>query len=65
MREKIIKHYLSDYDQVVEHLTCDIPYKKTIWYQKHMAHHIIDFKKIDWIKKLSKLYFNKASKRSY
>ena len=50
MREKIIKHYLSDYDQVVEHLTCDIPYKKTIWYQKHMAHHIIDFKKIDWIK---------------
>ena len=51
MREKIIKHYLSDYNEVIEYLTCDIPEQKTIWYQKHMAHHINDFSKIDWIKK--------------
>ena len=50
MREKIIKHYLSDYNEVIEYLTCDIPEQKTIWYQKHMAHHINDFSKIDWIK---------------
>ena len=50
MREEIIKHYLSDYNQVVEYLTRDIPNKKTIWYQKHMAHHIMDFNKINWIK---------------
>ena len=51
MREKIIKHYLSDYNEIVEYLTYDIPNQKTIWYQKHMAHHINDFSKIDWIKK--------------
>ena len=51
MREKIIKHYLSDYNEVIEYLTCDIPEQKTIWYQKHMAHHINDFSKVDWIKK--------------
>lgn len=51
MSEKIIKHYLSDYNEIVEHLTHDIPKQKTIWYQKHMAHHINDFSKIDWIKK--------------
>lgn len=51
MREKIMKHYSSDYDQVVKQLTDNIPNQKSIWYQKHMAHHIIDFRKIDWIKK--------------
>ena len=50
MRDEIIKHYLSDYNQVVDYLTNDIPNKKTIWYQKHMAHHLIDLSKIDWIK---------------
>ena len=49
MREEIIKHYLADYNQDVEYLTRDIPNKKTIWYQKHMAHHIMDFNKINWI----------------
>ena len=49
MREKIIEHYLTDYNQIVEHLTCDIPNKKTIWYQKHMAHHLLGFEDISWI----------------
>ena len=51
MHEKIINHYLSDYDEIVNHLINVTPNEKNIWYQKHMAHHLIDLSKIDWIKK--------------
>tara|TARA_B100001175_G_C19365466_1_gene569165 strand:+ start:93 stop:803 length:711 start_codon:yes stop_codon:yes gene_type:complete len=51
MRKEVISNYLSDYDEVVNYLTQEVPNKKNIWYQKHMAHHLIDLNKIDWIKK--------------
>ena len=51
MKEEIMKHYPSEYDEVVNYLLSKIPNKKNFWYQKHMAHHLIDFNKIDWIKK--------------
>ena len=51
MHDKIINHYLSDYDEIVNHLINVTPNEKNIWYQKHMAHHLIDLSKIDWIKK--------------
>jgi len=51
MHEKIINHYLSDYDEIVDYLISEVPNQKHIWYQKHMAHHLIDLAKIDWIKK--------------
>ena len=31
-------------------ITGDIPDKKSIWYQKHMVHHISNEKNIDWLK---------------
>ena len=51
MREKIINHYLSDYDEIVNYLSNTEPSQKYIWYQKHMAHHLIDLSNINWIKK--------------
>ena len=51
MHEKIINRYLSDYDEIVDYLINKVPNQKHIWYQKHMAHHLIDLTKIDWIKK--------------
>ena len=51
MQEKIINHYPSDYDEIVDYLINKVPNQKNIWYQKHMAHHLIDLTKIDWIKK--------------
>ena len=50
MREKIIKHYSSDYNEVVEYLTCNVPDQKTIWYQKHMAQHNLEGCDLNWIK---------------
>lgn len=50
MHEEIIKHYPNKYNEVVANLISKIPNNKEHWYQKHMAHHLIDLKNIDWIK---------------
>ena len=50
MAEKIIDYYPNTYDQVVNSINKKIPETKKIWYQKHMAHHLIDIKNIDWVK---------------
>ena len=49
MAEEIIDYYPNTYNQVVSSLNGKIPESKKIWYQKHMAHHLIHFKNIDWI----------------
>ena len=51
MKEQIINHYSSNYKEVVNYLTHKVPNQKSIWYQKHMAHHLIDLSEIKWIKK--------------
>ena len=50
MAKEIINYYPNTYDQVVKSINKEIPQSKKIWYQKHMAHHLIDLKNIDWIK---------------
>ena len=50
MYEKIINHYPNTYDAVVNSITREIPQSKKIWYQKHMAHHLINLEDIEWIK---------------
>ena len=49
MAEEIIRYYPNTYNQVVDSINEKIPESKKIWYQKHMAHHLIHFKNIDWI----------------
>ena len=48
-REEIIQSQSSDWSTVASELIGSIPQGKTIWYQKHMAHHILDFSNLDWI----------------
>ena len=50
MYEQIIDHYNNKYDDIVADLTSATPNGKKHWYQKHMAHHLIDLNNIDWIK---------------
>ena len=50
MYKEIIGYYPNTYDDVVTSLTSEIPNDKEYWYQKHMAHHLIDLNNIDWIK---------------
>ena len=49
MHKEIIDKYSSNYNKIIKYLTGEIPENKKIWYQKHMAHHILDLKYIDWI----------------
>lgn len=49
MYEEIINNYSTNYSEIVNYLLNEIPNGKKIWYQKHMAHHILDFNNIDWI----------------
>jgi hypothetical protein len=41
-REEILAHHDHDWRKVTAHLTGPIPDDQRIWYQKHMAHHLID-----------------------
>ena len=50
MYKEIIGYYPNTYDDVVTSLTSEIPNDKEHWYQKHMAHHLIDLNNISWIK---------------
>ena len=33
----------------MDYLCGQIPNMKTVWYQKHMAHHLLDFENLDWL----------------
>tara|TARA_B100000900_G_scaffold416065_1_gene448843 strand:+ start:623 stop:1339 length:717 start_codon:yes stop_codon:yes gene_type:complete len=50
MYKEIIKHYPNTYHDVIESIMSNIPDDKKYWYQKHMAHHLIDLNNIDWLK---------------
>ena len=50
MHREIISNYNSNYNEIIKHLTNQVPKNKKIWYQKHMAHHILNLENIEWIK---------------
>ena len=50
LREKVIASQSINWDEIVSQLNGDIPKEKTIFYQKHMVHHILSFDKIGWVK---------------
>jgi len=50
MKEEIINYYSTNQNDIIENLTSDIPNNKKIWYQKHMAHHLLKMNDLSWIK---------------
>ena len=40
-REQILSVQSSNWDEVSAMLTGNIPKDKNVWYQKHMAHHVL------------------------
>lgn len=47
--EEVIATHESDWLKVVDWLTGPIPQGKTLWYQKHMAHHLLPGMDCDWM----------------
>ena len=52
LSDEIIKSGLIDYNKIIKYITGSIPSSKKIWYQKHMAHHILKGENINWIKNM-------------
>jgi len=50
LKDKIIKSGLVNCNEIIQYITGPIPFSKKIWYQKHMAHHILPEVNMDWIK---------------
>ena len=53
MAAEVIEHHEPDPKQVASHLTGPVPAGKTIWYQKHMAHHLLPGVERGWLDQLT------------
>jgi len=57
MAKEIIKHQGSDEKRIIDHLIHDeIDDDKSIYYQKHMCHHILEGYDISWILNLTNIF---------
>tara|TARA_B100000963_G_scaffold151718_1_gene132184 strand:+ start:3519 stop:4235 length:717 start_codon:yes stop_codon:yes gene_type:complete len=63
MAGEIINHYPNTYKQAINMLLKKNPKNKKIWYQKHMAHHIVSFENIDWIKDFENCFLIRHPKK--
>ncbi|MYH61744.1 MAG: HAD family hydrolase [Caldilineaceae bacterium SB0675_bin_29] len=55
--DEIIAGYENDWRVVARTLTIDpLPRGATIWYQKHMAHHMLDHIELNWLDKLTNCF---------
>jgi hypothetical protein len=54
--DEIIACGETDWRQVVAQLTGPIPGGKTIWFQKHMTHHLLPHLELDWIDRLTNCF---------
>ncbi len=48
-RDEVIAHHESDWRKVAKWLTGEIPEGKSVWYQKHMTHHLLPRIERDWL----------------
>ncbi|MBI1368274.1 MAG: HAD family hydrolase [Planctomycetes bacterium] len=51
--DETIAHHEADWRRVAAWLTGPIPEGRTVWYQKHMAHHLLPMIEHDWLEKLT------------
>jgi hypothetical protein len=54
-RDEVIAAGESDYKKVIADLLSDAPDNRSLWYQKHMTHHLLPNYERDWIPKLTNI----------
>lgn len=62
MRDEIIATYDFDRQKVVDWLSGPVPNEKNIWYQKHMAHHLLPNIDNSWIKNFQNCFLIREPK---
>jgi len=55
-REAVIAAGDIDWQRVVRHLTGAVPGGRTLWYQKHMTHHLLPGMDTEWVHRLCNLF---------
>jgi len=55
-RDEVLSSQENDWEKVVDWLTGDIPEGKAVFYQKHMAHHLLPGMGYTWLDKLSNTF---------
>lgn len=63
MQSEILAAHEADADEVIEHLTGRAPGDATIWYQKHMPHHMIESVPRGWFGKMRHAVLIRAPER--
>ena len=56
LKEKIINEMNINYDSIKKKLLGSIPNNKRIWYQKHMAQHILSCNNVEWTKHMNNIF---------
>ena len=54
--DEVIAHHESDWRKVVAEITGPMPHGRTIYYQKHMAHHWLPHLRGDWLLRLGNAF---------
>ena len=55
-RDEILAHHDSDLERVVHWLTVDTSFDRAVFYQKHMAHHLLPETDRSWVAKLINVF---------
>jgi hypothetical protein len=53
LRDEVIAAGDTDWERVAAFLTGPVPGERAIWYQKHMAHHLLPGMSLDWVHALT------------
>lgn len=61
--DKVIETYETDWREIVNKLTGEIPDGKSIYYQKHMTHHMLDHMDRDWMLELTNCFLIRDPRR--
>lgn len=59
-REEVIAHHETDWRAVVDRITGPIPDEATLFYQKHMAHHLLPEMDWGWVQALRNAFLIRA-----
>lgn len=62
-KQEIIAHYDNDWRSVATHLTAPLPDDVSIYYQKHMTHHMLPSISKDWILNLTNCFLIRDPRR--
>ena len=55
-RDEIVAQGMTDWRQVVAHLTGPVPQGRPVWYQKHMTHHLLPGMDLAWVQGLRHVF---------